>query len=82
MSSDRAYYLLGLRIAADFGATIAIPVVAFAWLGNTLDGKWGTKPLMLIAGFAVAALITTVSIRRKAKAYAKEYEFLINKKQP
>lgn len=78
-TDDRGYYLLGLRIVADFGATIAVPIVVFAWLGQRLDARWGTKPWLLITGFVLAALISGGSIYRKAKAYGKEYQEL-NKK--
>ncbi len=75
-AGERGYYLLGLRIVADFGATIAVPIVVFAWLGKQLDARWGTKPVMLISGFVLAALISGASIYRKAKSYGNEYQKL------
>lgn len=74
--NDRRYWVFGLRIAGDFGATIAIPVVVFAYLGKRLDARWGTAPWLLIAGFALAALISGAIIYRKAKRYGKEYQNL------
>lgn len=72
--SDRRYWLFGLRITGDFGATIAIPVVVFAYLGKRLDTRYDTAPGLLITGFVVAALISGVMIYRKAKRYGKEYQ--------
>ncbi len=74
--SDRRYWLFGLRIVGDFGATIAIPVVVFAYLGKRLDVRWGTAPWLLIIGFVLAALISGALIYRKAKRYGKEYQAL------
>lgn len=79
-TSDRGYYLFGLRIVADFGATIAVPIVVFAWLGQRLDARWGTKPWLLIAGFVLAAFISGISIYRKAKVYGNEYQKLTSQK--
>lgn len=75
--SDSAYLVLGLRIVSDFGATIAVPVVLFAWIGKTLDARWNTDPFMLLTGFALAATVSTLSIRKKAKVYGKRYQDLI-----
>lgn len=74
--NDRGYVILGLKIVGDFGATIAVPVVIFAWLGKTLDERWGTAPWMLILGFVTAAILTSVVIHRKAKAYGKAFNAL------
>jgi hypothetical protein len=81
-TSDRGYYLLGLRIVGDFGATIAIPVVAFTLFGKWLDGKWGTGHFYLIVGFVASAALTALLIVRKAKAYGKEYQKLVNYDRP
>ena len=73
-SSERRGQLLGLRIMGDFGATIAIPVVAFSWLGKHLDTRWGTAPIFLIVGFVLAFAFSAISIYRKSKQYAKLYK--------
>lgn len=77
--ADNAYYLLGLRAMADFGATIALPAVAAAWLGSKLDAAWGSKPYGLLACLALAFALTIAIIRRKAAAYGKAYQELIKK---
>ncbi len=78
--SDNAYYLLGLRVLADFGATIAIPAVIASVLGAKLDAAWGTKPYATLSFLALAFVLTVALIRKKAVAYGKSYQELINKK--
>ena len=75
---DRAYYVLALRIAGDFGATIAIPALIAAYLGQKLDERWGSEPWMMIACLVVAMAITALMIIKKAKYYAKKYDELNN----
>jgi predicted permease len=74
---ERRYLLLALRIAGDFGVTIALPVVVMAALGKRLDLRYGTWPLLTALGFLVAAALTAYLIRQKAKRYATEYEAII-----
>lgn len=78
----RASYLLGLRIMADFGATIAIPAVLGAVVGVRLDAAWGTRPYVLIACLLVAFGLTALVMRRKVIAYGQEYRKLVEKKLP
>ncbi len=72
--SDREYYLFALRIAGDFGVSIAAPVVVFAILGQYLDEKYGTWPWLLVLGFILAALLSGIMIYRKAKKYGDIYK--------
>lgn len=72
--SDREYYLFALRIAGDFGVSIAAPVVIFAWVGQYMDEKYGTRPWLLILGFVLAALLSGIMIYRKAKKYGDIYK--------
>ncbi len=74
--NDRRYWLFGLRIAGDFGITLALPVVILAYFGKRLDTRFDTAPWLLIAGFASAALTSGILIYRKAKRYGKEYQQL------
>lgn len=74
----RDYYLLGLRIVGDFGATLALPAVAAAVLGTRLDAAWGTRPYALFAALALAALLSALMIRKKASLYGKLYQDLVN----
>lgn len=71
--SDAYYVKLALRIAADFGASIAIPAVLAAILGSHLDQRWGTSPWMLIICLVIAFGLTAVWLVKKAKKYQKLY---------
>jgi F0F1-type ATP synthase assembly protein I len=73
---ERKYWVFALRIAGDFGATIAVPVVLFVYLGKKLDARWDTQPWLMIAGFVLAASISGISIYRKAKKLGSEYQAL------
>lgn len=73
---QRAYLLLGLRIASDFGVAIAAPVVVFVLAGRWLDQRYGGGNGFTIAAFIISALVSVRMIYRKAKAYGKEYEEL------
>lgn len=73
-ANDRKYIMLGLRIAGDFGITIAVPVVVFVLLGRWADDTYDKGPWFTILAFALASLLTGISIYKKAKRYGKEYE--------
>ena len=75
----RAYYLFGLRIVGDFGATIAAPAVAAALIGSRLDARWSTKPYVTLACLALAFGLSAIIIRRKAALYGKDYQNLVNR---
>jgi hypothetical protein len=75
-SNDGAYYLFGLRLIGDFGATIAIPVVVLSWVGRRLDERWGTKPWLVLCSFTLAALLSGYVIYRKARTYEKAFKEL------
>lgn len=79
-TSDRQYYLFGLRIAGDFGATIAVPIILFAYIGQRLDENYGTGYKLTALGFLLAALLSAKLIIKKAKTYGKEYEALTKDK--
>jgi len=72
--TERKYLLLAAKIIGDFGVTLAVPVVALAWLGRRLDLRYGTSPWLLVAGFVLAFGISLAFICRKALAYGREYE--------
>ena len=80
-SSSRAYQIFALRIIGDFGASIAVPVVALVLLGQYLDKRYDSLPLFTILGFVVAALISGKIIYKKAKVYGAEYKKLGEKKE-
>lgn len=78
--NERRYALLALRVMGEFGAIIAVPVVVFALAGRWLDQRYGTQPLFIIVGFALAAALTSFAIVKKARAFEREYRAL-NKKE-
>ena len=71
---DRKYIQLGLRIVGEFGAIIAVPVVLLTLLGRYADTRYGTAPAFMIVGFVLAALLSGVSIYRRAKQFGREYQ--------
>ncbi len=79
-SSDRQYYLFAIKIAGDFGATIAIPVVTFVFIGRWLDQIYDKWLLFTVISFILAALVSARIIYKKAKRYGSQYQALINKK--
>ncbi|MBU4315342.1 AtpZ/AtpI family protein [Patescibacteria group bacterium] len=72
--SDQYYYALAIRIAADFGVSIAVPALVAAYAGVKLDEKFGTKPYILFVLLAIALALTVVIIVKKANYYAKLYQ--------
>jgi F0F1-type ATP synthase assembly protein I len=79
---DRKYMMLAFRIIGEFGAIIAVPVVFMAILGKWLDGRYDTAPLFLVGGFILAALLSGISIHRRAKRFGQEYSSIETQKQP
>ncbi|MFA6105127.1 MAG: AtpZ/AtpI family protein [Patescibacteria group bacterium] len=79
-NNDREYYYFALRIAGNFGAAIAIPVVVLALVGRNLDTKYHTGSTLTIIGFVTAAVLSGILIYRNAKKYGKEYQSLVDKK--
>ncbi len=73
---DRRYAMFGLRIAGDFGASIAIPVVAFVFGGQWLERRYGHEPWFTVTGFALAALLSGFIVYSRTKEYAAEYQRL------
>lgn len=64
--------LNALGFVTDVFISIALPATAFAWLGRTLDKRWGTSPWMTLIGFALAIALSGTLVYRKAKQMEKE----------
>lgn len=77
-TSDRTYYLFGLKIIGDFGASIAVPVVVFVLIGQKLDEKFSLSPWLTILGFVAAALVSAKLIYKKSKIYGDIYQKMNN----
>lgn len=58
---------LALKLAWELGYLIAIPVVLLGFGGAMLDKYFGTLPLFMLLGFAVAAFLSAVAIRRRLR---------------
>ena len=76
---ERKYYVFAIKIAGDFGATIAIPVVVSALIGQKIDSLYGTRPLFLIIGMVLTAILTGLLIYKKAKIYGQQFQDLDKK---
>lgn len=75
-TTDREYYMFAIRIIGNFGASIAIPVVALVLLGQYLETRYAFAPWGKVLGFALAAFTSGKIIYRKAKVYGAEYQKL------
>jgi F0F1-type ATP synthase assembly protein I len=48
--------LYGLGPYLTMGIQLAVPVVAFFFLGRWLDGKWNTSPWLMIGGMTLGGV--------------------------
>jgi hypothetical protein len=76
MSKTAAYRRLALKAFFDFSGAIAIPAVLAAFVGQWLDERYATGQRYLFVSLAVAFLLTSVIIVKKAKKYGAAYEHL------
>jgi F0F1-type ATP synthase assembly protein I len=63
-----------LKLAWDLGYIIAIPLIGFALLGRWLDRKFDTSPWLLLAGMALAMIISTVALVQKFTKLIKDIQ--------
>jgi hypothetical protein len=54
-----------VSLAWELGYIIALPIIAFLWVGKRLDERWGTDPWLKIAGFAIAITVTSMWLGRR-----------------
>lgn len=71
---DSYYVKLALRIAADFGASIAVPAIVAALVGVRLDDKYDSEPWLLVLCLLIAFVLTAIWLVKKAKRYKKLYD--------
>jgi len=76
---DRKAMLMGLRIAGDFGVAIAVPIIIFVLIGQWLEGKYGHAPWFTVVAFVISAVLSGISIYRKAQKYGQEFKDLDKK---
>lgn len=53
---------------AGLGLSFALTLCVFALVGYWLDGKWGTKPWLMVAGVLLGGLGATISLIKKVPA--------------
>lgn len=70
--SIRQDLFLAVRLAWNFGYIIAIPAAALGFGGAYLDKAWGTSPIFILAGFALALLLSGFGVYRKVKEIIRE----------
>ncbi len=58
-----------VSVAFQLGFIIAIPILAFGFLGKWLDQKAGTDPILTLVGILTAIVFTSIWIYRKFKSY-------------
>jgi len=75
-SSDRQYYVFALKIAGDFGVSIAAPVILFVLLGSYLGDIYGHRILFIVLAFILAGFLSAKMIYKKSKVYGEQYENL------
>ena len=56
-----------VQLAWHLGYIIAIPAVLFGFGGAYLDRTWGTSPLFILSGFALAAILSSWGVLNKIK---------------
>lgn len=60
-----------VSIAFELGFIIALPVLAFGYLGKWLDGKLGSYPTLTLIGIFAAIAMTSFWIYRRFKSFMK-----------
>ena len=55
------------RLVFEVGYTVAIPLVLLALGGRYLDGQFGTKPWLMLAGILLSMFVSSFLIYRKVK---------------
>ncbi|MDO8462797.1 MAG: AtpZ/AtpI family protein [bacterium] len=63
--NDGTWTALGL--AFQLGYLVAIPIVVFAFIGRTLDARFGTSPWFLLGGILLSLIASSILVVRKAK---------------
>lgn len=63
--SDSMYVIMSM---ADTTWRMFVPTLSLIWLGNTLDVRYDTKPMLLLAGAVIGGAIATLLVRRQLKA--------------
>lgn len=54
--------VIGLSLVFELGYLIAIPIVVCAFGGRFLDRSFGTSPIFLLVGIAIAMVVSGVMV--------------------
>ena len=63
-----------LQLAWNLGYLIALPVVAFGFIGASLDRRLGTSPWCTLIGFILAIVLSGIAVWRKVREVTREME--------
>lgn len=63
-----------ISLSLQLGFTIALPLIALAIIGRSLDKNFQTNPLFLLSGIFLALIISTWLIYHRIKKIIKEGE--------
>jgi hypothetical protein len=58
-----------LNLAWELGYLIALPIVILGFGGAWLDKKFGTSPILLLAGIGLSVIISGIAVYRKIKVF-------------
>jgi F0F1-type ATP synthase assembly protein I len=64
---DKPWQAIGL--VSVIGVDMAVCVIAGVWIGKYMDGLFGTKPWLLLAGLLVGLGVGLYSVYRLIRAY-------------
>ncbi|MDD5055689.1 MAG: AtpZ/AtpI family protein [Candidatus Peribacteraceae bacterium] len=70
-SQKNSNLLQGIGLVWELGWIIAVPVLILGFGGAYLDKKWGTAPWLLLAGFAIAFILSLAAAIHRVKEYLK-----------
>ena len=62
----------GVSLVWELGYIIAVPAVAFGFLGAWIDKKYAVSPLFLALGLALAFVCSSIVVLRKVREIAKK----------
>jgi F0F1-type ATP synthase assembly protein I len=60
--------------ALELGYAIAVPLVVFGAAGRYLDGRFGSAPMLFLAGILLALAASVVWLARKIRRMAAEID--------
>ena len=69
---EKMVFYRTLSLAWELGYSIALPLVALAFLGRFLDRKYEASPVFLLSGIFFAMLVSGLLVFRKTKKILEE----------